>query len=246
MISVVTKNALFYKRQEIWFYNNETFNATDNDMFYSSSVKPNFKTDYVSEALTSIINLNDNADALYKNLDSDLKYEIRRAQKNDYVYKIYSPLPVDMMNAYYKTHKKFEEYKGLSVGLDYDRVANYVENKCLILSIVSLNKTEVTYHSYITDRSKKVVLFNSYYHIDYLNSRDRGYANRYHHWMDIMNFKENGYQFYDWGGIDFINTPQIAWFKQTFGGEKVMQYNFLITSKLYTFVKKCKGLIKYG
>ena len=56
-----------------------------------------------------------------------------------------------------------------------------------------------------------------------------GRANRLHHWLDVLRFRDEGFAIYDFGGW-YAGTAndellRINRFKESFGGEVVLQYN---------------------
>src|SRR4051812_8875892 len=88
MFAIITKNILIYSRQEVWFYNGEGIEHTSNDMFYQSFIIPKFKIKNLQETQTTLINLLENSDTLFKDIKPNYRNEIRRAEKLNPLYQV--------------------------------------------------------------------------------------------------------------------------------------------------------------
>jgi len=238
MLSVITKNSVFYSRQEVWFYNSEKIRHTNNDMYYCAFSKPIFKTEYIEEVTTRLIDLRQSKDYIYNDVDDEIKYSIRRGERTGFVHNVIEKPNEQDLYSYYKSYNKFEKYKEWDNSLSLERLRIFAENNALRISKALINDEDITIHIYLVDDLKRAVLLYSHHNVDYNDYKNRGFANRYHHWNDIMYFKNTGTEIYDIGGVDFVNTPGIANFKKLFGGKSHKQYNFQTTSGLYSVFNK--------
>ncbi len=238
MISVLTKNLFIYSRQEVWFYNGEKINAANNTLYYLSSVLPQGKLKHIKEVQTTIINLQEDANTLFKNLMPNYRNEIRRAEKKRALFNAIDRPDNNFLRYYIKSYYEFAKTKELDPNLNFARLSTFSKNGVLRITLVSLLEEIVTLHAYLVDHNERAVLLYSHHNISFKNNTERGFVNKFHHWMDLLYFKENEIKKYDMGGIDFENTPGIAEFKKSFGGVQIKSYNFQITSGLYNFLKK--------
>jgi lipid II:glycine glycyltransferase (peptidoglycan interpeptide bridge formation enzyme) len=81
-------------------------------------------------------------------------------------------------------------------------------------------------HAYVSAHARSYMLYSASVLADSADGAMRnliGRANRYLHWHDIRVFKERGFAFYDFGGLDVSGrsekTTNIARFKRGFGGQ---------------------------
>ena len=238
MVAVTTKNTFLYSRQEVWFYNGEKVTRTSNNMYYQSFVKPSFEVSYLKETLTTLIDLRENEEVLFSQVDGKYRNEIRRAEKLNAMFKCEDKPDSSFLTSYLKSYSQFAKVKSLDPNLSLERLKAFSESEVLRITSVSIDEKVVTIHAYLVDDKQVAVLLYSHHNVDYADNAARGFANKFHHWKDIMFFKQNGIKHYDMGGLDFVNTPGIAEFKKSFGGTEHKAYNFQTTSRLYKLLKK--------
>lgn len=238
MITVVTKRLPFYSRQEIWFYAGETFAHKNNDLFYQSLVKPSFRVVGFTESTTSLINLLGSEDNLFEAVKPNTRNEIRRAEKLGAGFKSENLPDSYFIRKYLKTYRSFAGVKNLDPNLNSGRLNVLSKQQILTVTTATLNGTDVTFHAYLRDNQERVVLLYSHFNTEFADDIQRGFINKYHHWKDILMFRNLGISWYDWGGLDHKNTPGIAKFKESFGGTPHTFYSFQMKSGLYSLIKR--------
>lgn len=241
MLSIITKKTLLYTRQEIWFWKGEEIKRSNNDMFYVSFVKPEFKTNYFKEVTTLFIDLTQDKEALFSDIKPNFRNEIRRAEKEECVCSIKENFSEKELVQIIKDYQKFAQTKGLDEDLSMDRLGAYCRDKVFMTSTVSCKNEFICTHVYLLNNKISASLLLSFDNITFTDDALRGFANKYLHWQDIVYFKEKDFNYYDFGGVDLVDSPAgIAKFKQSFGGSLVHGYNFSRVSGIYGFLAKMR------
>ncbi len=240
MISIISSNKLFYKRQEIWFYNGDSVDLYGNNLFYKSFILPKFDVIDLKENYTSTINLKSDEDTLFRNIRIGFRNEIRRAEKEVLTYSVSLSPTTDELKEYILSYNKFAFFKKLEGRMGLERFMAYIKSSQFIITYIRNRNENITFHSYLIDKPYRVILLFSHHNINFANNNLRGYANKYHHWKDILYFKKMSCEKYDFGGTDLINTLNIARFKMCFGGFTEKQYDFQLTKGIYSFLTKLR------
>jgi hypothetical protein len=109
-------------------------------------------------------------------------------------------------------------------------------NSLAITSAYAESGELLCYHAYIVDGYRARLLYSASHYRNMPDSAHRsliGRANRYLHWRDISFFKKQYYSIYDFGGLSLNEEAElksIDEFKMGFGGQVVMEYNFIHTN----------------
>jgi hypothetical protein len=78
------------------------------------------------------------------------------------------------------------------------------------------------------------------------DARLSGTLNRYLHWHELMTYKDQGMQLYDFGGVG-DGSSTIARFKLSFGGFRTQDYSYVFAGALGIIAYKFyKSLLQYG
>jgi lipid II:glycine glycyltransferase (peptidoglycan interpeptide bridge formation enzyme) len=229
-----------YTRQEVWFWKGEPIKRSSNDMFYMASVKPDFKTSYFKEVSSLWIDLKPDTQAIFEGIKPNFRNEIRKAETLGCKWVLNTSPGSDDIKEFIHNHFRFVEVTKFKEEVSLDRLNAYIKNKLFVLTKVTLNDQMIATHAYLLHQKISAALLYSHYNVD-VDSALRGYANKFLHWQDMQYFKEQGFGFYDFGGIDLVDTPEgVAKFKQSFGGEIVHGYNFSAASGIYGLIKGSK------
>lgn len=220
MISFITHDYLFFKRQEIWFYKNENikkctynvFTYLEDDIFKNSTIEYSCKLD-----------LTKNETEIFSNISKTFKYHIAKAIKQGVECKIdFTPSKKNVKN-FISEFKLFASEKKIAFNAKRLLALKGTGNLCISDSYIGHSK--ISSHVYLFDKSVAVLLHSINYNTFSRPKRTLGYANKYLHWMDILSFKKKGVSIYDFGGIDKIKHPGITNFKLSFGAEEAKYYN---------------------
>ncbi|MBL7877466.1 MAG: hypothetical protein JNL53_17505 [Cyclobacteriaceae bacterium] len=233
MIKVITLNLFFFKRQEIWFHQNEEINLVDQNLFYQSKNKPLY---YPSQEFQTLITLlTEDSSVLWKRISRTFQYHIRKAEKtNSVCWMDFSPNE-SRINDFIRTHQQFSARKKLQ-SFSKSRLAALLKSKNICFTGVDVMGKPVLYHCYLVNGNTARLLSS---HDDgAIDSTLRGYLNKYLHWKDMLGFKELTYQDYDWGGISHDPEDGRRFFKESFGGSLHLYYNYQVQRNFYKVIKK--------
>jgi hypothetical protein len=179
------------------------------------------------------LNLLNSAEALLEAIDKQVRYEIRRSDTKDALTISVTATPdADALHSFESFYNHFAESKGLSAcRYEYLLMLSGI-NGLIISNACDANGDCLVAHAYIVDGIRARLLHSASVFRDTVDKSERalhGRANRLLHWKDILHFKENGYNIYDFGGIgDLSQNPVLAGineFKMKFGGTQVTEYN---------------------
>jgi hypothetical protein len=180
---------------------------------------------------TIVIDLTQEPDELLGAMPKDTRYEIRRAEgKDGILYESWREAR-QAFEAFCDTYDEFAALKKLPHA-NRTRLHGFLEANALDLSCVrSPDLQYLVWHAYYRSRARARLLLSASLYRAEQDSTQRslvGRANRYHHWRDMLRFKEAGATVYDFGGWYAGNTDAemlgINRFKETFGGSVVVHY----------------------
>lgn len=181
---------------------------------------------------TPVINLLETEEEILARYSKDVRYEVRRAGREEISYAVYDNLDIkkdkelilDVETKYYAFCDQIEMPE-LKHNLNETEFEIMIGNGNVVISKAEfLNGW--TYHVYQVDGKHALLWFSfSDYRKESSNKSLAGWANRGLHNFDIMYFKNHGYELYDWGNIASEQTPNhIDKFKMAFGGELKTAY----------------------
>jgi len=185
---------------------------------------------------TIIVDLAKDPEKLLADMNSETRYEIRRASNKDaLIYESFeSPKPDDVLR-FAVFYEEFAASKGL-LPMDRSVLQRAADAGLLDLSTVGLSPSEpAIWHAYYRDRGRAILRYSASM---YRNNSDKEYrarlgrANRYHHWQDMLRFREAGDLVYDFGGwyagTEDSDMLRINKFKEGFGGTVIQTYNCVL------------------
>lgn len=229
VINTVVKH--FFSQQEIWFYDGSMITQKDKNLFYQSINKPTGSYFQFKEFDTIVIFLHNSNDEILAGISRTFKYHIRKAGKLNIKFQNIE-LKNEMIRFYLNSYNTFAKRKKL-LQFPEQRVNALVKNEKLTLTSVQKDGETVTLHAYLHD-DKRVRLLTSHSLSLIEDDTTIGYCNKFHHWQDILYFKNLGFEWYDFGGVSRDKTDGRNYFKRSFGGEQQTFYHFI----------KCKGIAR--
>lgn len=196
-----------------------------------------------SKCLTTIIDLNQDIDVIWRRLKRQHKRHIRRAEKNG--------TNVRISNNYLEFHhvyKKFLKQKNFSDRFGLRMLSSQFMQKYCVLFIAE-NKGEIMGGNIYFHDKDNAFLVESAYTIkeNTIENKKRSTdANSYLHWEAMRYFKNMDIINYDLGDIssDDINInhkmPGGEYFKRCFGGDVIPRYQYMkfnsrLTKSLFSF-----------
>jgi hypothetical protein len=174
-------------------------------------------------------------DEVVKKFSSTIRNEIKRSEREGSVFNF-----SEQKESFISLYNDFAKQREIAL-LTIERLAELNSN--LILTSTSMDGTIIAVHSYLVDYDlKKVRLLHSgtQRFSEELDRNMIARSNKFLHYMDMLQFKRDGFQIYDWGGIAFNTQDKglqgINKFKESFGGKLVKQREFY--SPLYYLILK--------
>ncbi|MBV7505571.1 aminoacyltransferase [Bacillus sp. sid0103] len=202
------------------------------------------------ETRTLFIELHKTEEQLRTELNKSTRYQINKAERDGLTIRVITnPNAIDLedfklfFNAYAKE-------KGIEL-FQEERINGIAGNgKLFITYVYHKNGDKLAGHLYIADGKRAGMFYSGSVRLTNTEvpKNDVGRANRYLHWHDILFFKKENYQLYDFYGIslDENNKDQqnINQFKRSFGGKEVTEYRSFIPQtlkgNLFVFLLKIK------
>lgn len=241
-------------REEVWFCN-EQFDFTSSKADIITMVQSSKQDGLIStmDFHTLITDLSEDKDSIFNNIDKQCRYEIRRAEKegtNVEYYGIKDTINNSVIEDFMKKYTIFAKQKSLPT-INKNNLLSFNKFNKLIISKSSIDGEGVVYHTYVVDDSRVRLWHSISLYRDDSSPSQRalvGRLNRNLHWSDMIKFKEHGILVYDWGGIsDSDEIQNITKFKRSFGGNELIEYNYLVnkTLKGKIFIK-LRNIIRRG
>jgi len=233
MLEVCTHQILFFKRKEFWFYNSEKIIKGTYNVFCYSIEKDANKKERILKEQTSFINLEKPSEELFSQISRTFKYHIHKASAIGVTANIdYSPT-LEKCNQIMSEFSTFANKKAIE--WNPKRIKALQKLNKLIISEAFLKEMKIVTHIYLHD-GYRVVLLHSYHSQNFSDKNIKGYANKFLHWKDIVNFKEFGLRLYDFGGINIEQHIGISNFKLSFGGDIIDCYSYIEVNPLLSIV----------
>ena len=228
MLEITRKSGPFLVK-EIWFSRRPfTVTGCDSVIFKNCEERVSLDGFEVEEFTTSVINLAEDPEIIWKNMSSSCRKEIRRAER--YGVSVRTSEDFEEFSSMYRS---FMRAKGLGAWIGRRRFVDYVRNGTLFAA--ELGGRMIAGHLYFDDgRQMRWVMAPSRRfdrHGDQSWPARVGEANRLAVWEAIKYAKNAGMATFDLGGI-YTGKDQsdprygINQFKFQFGGKLVTVYNY--------------------
>lgn len=238
----------FLNIQEYWFCNEK---GEIGDCLFSlsvyrdSRVKLNKPFCTQERKWTLVTDLLVEKEEIFKQFSSNLRNEIRKAQKLENAVVSYNEIDKETFINFYND---FAKEKQLDL-LDERRLNKYEDNLLFISAKLDDELTNV--QVYIVDEVSKIsrLLYSvSTIHglEDKLKRNQIGWINKALHWYAIEHLQANKFNIYDWGGYSNDESNKalagIDKFKKSFGGELIEVYDY--KSFLFGLLEKVREKVK--
>ena len=191
-----------------------------------------------SRFLTLVNDLTLDEERMLAGFGRTTRYEINRAQGKDGIRASIVAPTTASLSAFSDFYDVFAGQK--SVERIYRRgLWAASEAGQLVLSAAFREDEVLVWHAYIVWEDCAALLYSAS-HLPLMAKSDRALtsrANRWLHWQDMLAFKQQGFERYDWGGLfEDESAPERAGinrFKCDFGGSRDVTYNctFSVTAK---------------
>lgn len=233
MITIVTKKGNLVETREVWFYDGGAVERKGKSLFYQSLSKPNFTVYAYQDFQSLAIHLVNSVEDILSKISRTFKYHIRKAEKLNLTFKILDVSNKNHLDQYWTSYNQFAQRKKIG-HLPRWRIDSFIKSGCLTITYIEASGGVVTMHAYIHD-AVRTRLLTSHTVKQEDPATTTGYSNKFHHWQDILYFKERGFVWYDFGGVSGKPDDGRNYFKQSFGGEPQVFCHFIT----------CTGLMKW-
>ncbi len=195
---------------------------------------------HVGKGHSAETDLTQSMDGLMKLMKSNVRNEIRRAEKEGVEFAF-----VESLDEFVPFYNAFCKNKGLADCTSVSRMAKYGKN--LILTKAMYQGKTLAMHANLIDEKSGVSLLIYSCSPRLEEGVDRrliGWSNRYLHYKDLEYLKSLGLKIYDWSGVcTNPNNPEhtIGEFKLSFGGRLIDSWS--LSTPLFHLVSKLHPLI---
>lgn len=217
------------------------------------SQRPIKERGLIKQEYSLITDLKETEEVLNHNIKKNFRYEIRRAAKENVTVRVITAEEMEqeeeLLQIFVKTYNQMYVDKGMNCTFNLPLVKAYMKNHMIIFTVAYYKLEPLVFHSYIVGECQCRFFYStSPFRTEKELASMIGRMNKFLHWQDILWFKKNNYEIYDWGGItDPEKQNGIDNFKFGFGGELVSNYsvicgkNFLINALISIYMKKVVG-----
>jgi lipid II:glycine glycyltransferase (peptidoglycan interpeptide bridge formation enzyme) len=190
------------------------------------------------ETRTLCIDLHKTEEQLRTELNKSTRYQINKAERDNLTIRVITNPNASDLENFKLFFNAYAKEKGIELFQD-GRINGISGNgKLFITYVFHKNGDMLAGHLYIADGRRAGMFYSGSVRLTNteIPKNDVGRANRYLHWHDILFFKKENYQLYDFYGIslDENNKDQqnINQFKRSFGDEEVTEYRSFIPQTL--------------
>ena len=215
---------------EFWF--DEPVAGRGADLAILRQVKsPPARSHFVQPFQTLVIDLGQEEDQLFGALHKETRQEIRRARDKDLLrYELFEQPTPDCVASFCAAHAHFAGLKRLQAAT-VPQLMSHADAGSLRLARAVADDGTLVWHSFVAvgGRARGLHSAPRYRPEDRALSHRVGRANRFLHWHNMIQFKQQGHETYDMGGW-YAGTSDPALvsvnqFKASFGGTVVTEYN---------------------
>ncbi|ULQ51436.1 hypothetical protein [Flavihumibacter fluvii] len=232
----ISRKFLFFPIKEYWFtYPDEIWGLFDIRAY--NQIRTEVKVPLMVKApnYTVAVDLRKSKEQILDGFSRTLKRLVRNAEKENIV--CYTDGNISKFLAFYN---EFALLKGIPPE-SYGTLEGY--GPSLKICYAELNGQILAAHSFIMDKEEKIVrlMHSSSKRFDsHLDSNHIGRVNKYLYYWEMLAFKEQGIDSFDFGGYQEINSDKVIEnllrFKLDFGADKITTTNYFTIP--YYFMKK--------
>jgi hypothetical protein len=179
-------------------------------------------------SMTPCIELHSPLDSIWKAMDSDCRYKIRRAEKLADRIRV-TRNGAQAKQGFLALFNSFAQAKEFGVSaISREKIERFGPNADIFLAY--LDNRPLCGHVILRDATigRARLLYSGNRRLEAAElGRLCGDVNRLLHWHEILDYRQDGFNVYDLGGIDEQASPGIARFKRSFGGKIIPEHTYL-------------------
>ncbi len=228
------KNITYKKKgiriTQVWFPT-EDWKSLKTDLFFVHGVYEKESKGVWQTFHTLLSDLSASEEDLMAAIHKNVRYEIRRNQKEDVTYRIYTAKEIaedkELLDKFAAMYEAMYAEKGMKQTLNKEQMMLYAGADALMISAMMMGEDAAVMHSYIVEGEKVRLLHSvSEFRREDMDANFIARCNKRLHWEDFCYFKQEGRTEYDWGGVSSLENPNgIDAFKFKFGGKPFTYYN---------------------
>ena len=187
---------------------------------------------FCREFYSIVLDLQQDESKLFSHMKRNTRYEIRRAQRSDqFLHKVGKGSDTAVLNDFVDSYDHFAAEK------HQEKINRIWMSTLAVGELLQISRIQdatgatLVWHAYHVGSDRATLLHSASIlraESDTALRSKVGRANRYHHWQDILYFKQLGLRMYDFGGWyekhEDIARLNINKFKEGFGGNIVKSY----------------------
>ena len=218
------------KITQVWFPAEE-WKSFKTDLFFVHGVCEKKEKGVWQTFHTLLSDLTATNEDLMAAIHKNVRYEIRRNQKEDVTYRMYSSEEIEadseLLDKFATMYEAMYAEKGMKQTLNKEQMMLYAKTGALMISAMMMGEDAAVMHSYIVAEDKVRLLHSvSEFRKEEMDANFIARCNKRLHWEDMCYFKQSGRTEYDWGGVSSLENPNgIDAFKFKFGGSPFTYYN---------------------
>jgi Acetyltransferase (GNAT) domain len=221
---------------EVWFDEEPPADSSVDILVYQRRREP------ISNAHTALMyslmtDLSAAPESIAAGLHQTCRYQIHRAEAKDRLQHEMATDSADKLDEFAAFFAEFAKQKSLREA-DRHWLTRVAAERQLVLSNASRDGERLVWHAYLRSAPYVILVYSAslFRGKDNYDRALLGRANRWLHWKEMMDFKEGGVHYYDWGGMfDDESTAERAGinrFKRMFGGVPVRSYQCTVPATL--------------
>lgn len=228
-MSAIAYQRKFVRIAEYWNGEEHHLNGVDIERYFQQPQR--IEGMFCRDFYTILIDLLQDPETLLAAMKRDTRYEIRRAEREGFVYDFLSGSDTAVFNEFCEYYDRFALQKN-QPRMRRPWLWLLAESGVLNLTrIAPPTGDTLVWHGYHCSSQRATLLYSASVFRDGESSAYRnmvGRANRYQHWLDMLRFKAKGVSIYDLGGwyegAEDQKRLSINSFKEEFGGKVVHNY----------------------
>lgn len=230
---------------------------TVNDFFLSSSDELNADINYFIQCpvnynnslepfYTLLIDLREPENVIWKNIYHRTQSEINSFLNNQvFEHKVHWPLDNNELDHFINLYNDFAQFKNIRRA-ETQRLKAYNKNNLLAITYLKQDNRFLWINFYRVTKQRATNLYSFNLKHDKnntYNSTHLGRAHRTLHWLDILEFKKTGINYYDlcgwYDGTENKELLNVNKFKEQFSTNKIKEYTGVIyKNPILKFLKK--------
>ncbi len=243
MIEIQRKWAICH---DVWFDEPWSRQGCDLILFYHWSRPENRSAQ--AEVHSLELDLTKPEEAIFAGFTSSTRNQVNRARKEEVIFDSWTAPPAGIIDEFFSFFAEFTRERGLEeTAANANWLRRYAAQQGILLTRASdADRKPLVWHSYYRNAEwvrqlQSVSFFSSSQEKEQRNAVAR--ANRFLHWMDMLECRRLGIAHFDFGGFYSGDSDQkllrVNAFKQEFGGIRTLRYHSILPVSL-----KGKALLK--